>query len=587
MTDNRPSTSDQPPLDEIQALRLQAWQLNILNESIRELTLIQDQEQILDRFFLFLSGAAGASQGFVLALENKGQSMLLASRGLTENSTSTLRSSSGQIHELFFSHLDNAQEILPKQVRLVWSNKSYNLDSGPIPWPEQTRVLIQWTLSPDCCGFIGLGPKISSEKYSMQETDFLLNMAEVLMEALNLARWSARANQLNESLCFRNQELDNALFQAQKTQQDLDRQLFHFKSLSETARELSSIFDRTKLLDAFLLMSQGAMSSRQAFILLFETAENRVSFSSRGSPVLDRNEVDKTAVRELILSFYPEPSCFALSDFKVQPVYGSHAHRRVPSLPLDMGMVFSLDENCFGMVGFSRKIDGSDFTSVEENLLSSLTRTFLLSLENVLSFEIIQKLNLDLGRRNYELSRTVEELRETKDRVNVLQKARAGLNNLIQGELLRTEKMHILDFVFIFGLTLVLGLTYNLSSPGGTSPVPETWTFPAPPAIDASWAALKHQNQAAVFVDARPREFYSRERIAQALNLPLDLFDFVYMMKFSRLDPEQEIIVYGRSISRRYDSKVAHELALRGHQQVRVLAGGIREWKKLNMPVEP
>jgi len=71
------------------------------------------------------------------------------------------------------------------------------------------------------------------------------------------------------------------------------------------------------------------------------------------------------------------------------------------------------------------------------------------------------------------------------------------------------------------------------------------------------------------------------------VNLPLPLFDFVYIMKFSRLDPEKEIIVYGRNISRLYDEEVAFKLTSRGHQNVKVLSGGLSAWAEKGYPLAP
>jgi len=61
----------------------------------------------------------------------------------------------------------------------------------------------------------------------------------------------------------------------------------------------------------------------------------------------------------------------------------------------------------------------------------------------------------------------------------------------------------------------------------------------------------------------------------------------VYMMKFSRLDPKQEIIVYGRNISRLYDEEVAFKLGARGHVNVKVLSGGLSAWQEKDYPLAP
>ncbi|WP_028573605.1 rhodanese-like domain-containing protein [Desulfonatronovibrio hydrogenovorans] len=588
MTTDKAFTPDRTELEkQLVRLERQAYHLNIINESLRELTLLEDQEEILEKFLLTLMGAMGTACAFVIKIEQHGESTCSETRGISEQEASRLQTAGSEIYAKFFSHLDSQEDVLPKQVRLTAVNEYPEVSGQDIIWPARTRLLVQWTLDSECFGFIGLGSKIDETDYYDRETDFLLSMTEVLMDSLKLARSSAQVRMLNNDLMLKNQQLGNALSQARKAQMDLDRQLFHFKALSETSRELSGIFDKKKLLDNFLLMAQGTISARSGFIILFDALENTSILSRRGDQTRELQNIDKEPLKKFVLSFYPSPACFSLPDFKVQSLKESIASVRALNLPVDTGIVFSLDENYYGIMGFSSKITQQEFTADEEDLLVSLCRNFLLSLENVLSFEIIQKLNLDLGRRNYELSKTIEELRQARDRVNVLQKARNRISGLVQKEALRLERVGVLDFAFIIVLTLVLSLTYNLSSPAGTSPIPETWTFSTPPSIETDWAALKHRNKASIFVDARPNEFYNQERIAGAVSLPLNLFDFIYMMRFATMDPQKEIIVYGRNISRRYDEKVAHELILRGHKNVLILPGGLREWKKLNLPVEP
>ncbi len=68
--------------------------------------------------------------------------------------------------------------------------------------------------------------------------------------------------------------------------------------------------------------------------------------------------------------------------------------------------------------------------------------------------------------------------------------------------------------------------------------------------------------------------------IKGAINLPKEMFSFVYSMKLSELAPEVPIIVYGRTFSRRYDEGVARELAELGHETVMVLDGGLGGWEE-------
>jgi len=90
-----------------------------------------------------------------------------------------------------------------------------------------------------------------------------------------------------------------------------------------------------------------------------------------------------------------------------------------------------------------------------------------------------------------------------------------------------------------------------------------------------------------VVVDARPTSFYNQKHIKGAKNLPMPLFDFLYLMQLSQIPKDKPLIVYGGNISRRYDVDVARKLITRGHEKVMVLGGSFDSWKKSQFPLEP
>jgi rhodanese-related sulfurtransferase len=151
----------------------------------------------------------------------------------------------------------------------------------------------------------------------------------------------------------------------------------------------------------------------------------------------------------------------------------------------------------------------------------------------------------------------------------------------------RAPKMSWLDFFGIFVLTLLCGLLFNMSNPNGINLVPDMWSDEPVASVVPSVARSKQENFGALFVDARPNGFYKQERIKGAVNIPLSLFDIMYVMELAEIERDKEIIVYGRSISSRYDEKLVRKLVYRGHKKVSRLAGGLSAWKKKGYATEP
>lgn len=148
-------------------------------------------------------------------------------------------------------------------------------------------------------------------------------------------------------------------------------------------------------------------------------------------------------------------------------------------------------------------------------------------------------------------------------------------------------KMAWFDFVLLIGVSLLFALVFNQTNPNGIPLIPNLPSSGSIPTISLSAAAEELRNGEAVFVDAMPANFYNKEHIKGSVNMPLPVFDLVYMMTFSNEDKAKTIIVYGRTISRFYDLEVAEKLVLRGYKNTRILDGGLSEWKKKGYPVEP
>lgn len=147
--------------------------------------------------------------------------------------------------------------------------------------------------------------------------------------------------------------------------------------------------------------------------------------------------------------------------------------------------------------------------------------------------------------------------------------------------------LSLFDFVLIIGLTLLCGIIFNQANPNGIRLMPKLRYEEKVVKVLLSSAMVRHEESEILFVDARPSPFFDQQHIKGAINIPLALFDIMYMMELSEVDRAKEIIVYGRSISSRSDEEIARKLTLRGHKDVKILDGGLSTWKRNGYPVEP
>ncbi|MGZ6235997.1 MAG: cyclic nucleotide-binding domain-containing protein [Syntrophales bacterium] len=153
-------------------------------------------------------------------------------------------------------------------------------------------------------------------------------------------------------------------------------------------------------------------------------------------------------------------------------------------------------------------------------------------------------------------------------------------------QLYRAHRVSWFDFLLVIGMSVILALVFNKSNPNGIPLFPKFPDRKAISEISAAQAMEEVKKGEALIVDAGPEVFYEKKHIQGAINVPLSLFDIVYMMAFGGDEKGKRVIVYGGTFSKLYDWELADKLLLRGHKDVKVLEGGMASWEKKGYPVE-
>jgi len=140
------------------------------------------------------------------------------------------------------------------------------------------------------------------------------------------------------------------------------------------------------------------------------------------------------------------------------------------------------------------------------------------------------------------------------------------------------------DYLLILGLSLVLGLVFNIYNDNQIPLVYSVHTAAGVEAIPLDKAKELFKDNQAVFVDARKANFYEKEHIKGSLNLPLLFFDLQYPMFQFTLDQKQvpkdmPLVVYGGTTSRRFDIELANLLEGKNQRKIYILAGDYKGWK--------
>ena len=151
---------------------------------------------------------------------------------------------------------------------------------------------------------------------------------------------------------------------------------------------------------------------------------------------------------------------------------------------------------------------------------------------------------------------------------------------------LESSRISWLHFLLIICLSVLLALSFNRTNPNGIPLFPSFSDREPGTMIGPAEAMEEYRKGNVLIVDAMPANFYGKEHIKGAVNMPMALFDIVYLMNFSEENKERTILVYGNTISRPYDLEIAEKLRLRGNKRVKILEGGIKAWRNKGYPVE-
>lgn len=146
------------------------------------------------------------------------------------------------------------------------------------------------------------------------------------------------------------------------------------------------------------------------------------------------------------------------------------------------------------------------------------------------------------------------------------------------------------DYLLTVGLSIVFALVFNLYN-DNQIPLIQGWgEHDAVAEVTLNQALEAYRQGQTLFVDARKNSFYEQRHIKGALNLPVVFFELMYpMFQFSLTQmgasTDKPLIVYGGTVSRRFDLELARLLKDKGFDRVAVLRGDYQAWPRA-FPVE-
>lgn len=559
-------------------LERRVFQLKSLHKAASELSRLTQPRRIMETFLLTALGLFGAMRGLALLVNTQNRQGHLIQRGLTPLEAEACERNFALITEHYLT-----EERLPRHADFLRPGQ----EAAPGLLPVDTTLILTQRVEGNYALLSAIGPRLSGEAFSEADKTALLNLAETMANALAQNLYHHEVSHLSAGLMRQGHALQEAQRQAAQAREMLDVQLFQLQTLYEFTRELSPLASTEKLLEVFLLSLMGTFGAGCGCVLLCDRNSGSVRWVARGGSEPRQWTLERAEA--FLYRGFQAAEERRLAPMSAGFIMDPPASLSEPELGFSAGTaaLFTVDETLFGMVALGPLLRQAALPAESRELLLGLTVNWMAFLKNARAFETIQALNADLTRTNVELRRTIAELTEARDQIRLLEVAKNRLRQLIRREVERAGRFRPADVALLVVLSAVLALAFNYSSPNGIPIVPEVFFQAHPPRVDVLMAQQLLSRSEAVLVDARPSELFQQKHIPGAVNIPAALFDVIYPMKLGpTLKAEQIVLIYGRTVSKRYDDEVAQRL-LQRHDQVRVLEGGLQAWEKNGLAVAP
>jgi class 3 adenylate cyclase len=209
--------------------------------------------------------------------------------------------------------------------------------------------------------------------------------------------------------------LKASLKQAEEVRAELDRRIFHLKTLYDVSKDIYGRVEKETILKNFLLMSMGNFGVVSGFIFLADIHSSKIKhFIQLGIQDNDAH------------SFRAE--CQSLLDkrgfYQSVAAIKETSHSESFLYPIHLALPFVLDDSTLVLLGLGPTLAGDEYTQDDKELLYTLLNNLAVAFKNAVSFQEIQRLNRDLEAKNIELTASLRK-------IEILESIKANLSKFV------------------------------------------------------------------------------------------------------------------------------------------------------------
>ena len=218
------------------------------------------------------------------------------------------------------------------------------------------------------------------------------------------------------------EKLRACLQEAEHVQSELDRRVFHLKTLYDVSKDIYGSVKTDTILRNFLLMTMGNFGVMEGFIILIDASSEEISQLVS----IGMQDSDEAALRKKIIELLSQKGLAIWTD-------GGSSLQNAGIFKDSMGFAlpFRVEYECLAFLGLGTKLIKEPFDDDDKELLDTLVNNLVIALKNARSFEEIKDLNQELVAKNEQLEEALDDLRKALRKVEILEDVKTQLSKFV------------------------------------------------------------------------------------------------------------------------------------------------------------
>ena len=188
---------------------------------------------------------------------------------------------------------------------------------------------------------------------------------------------------------------------ADQIETELNKKLFHLKTLYDVSRELIGMDNIDAIMHIFLMMSTGNFGILQGFMQLYDrNAGVAEKMESVGIGDKERSSIDQVGGRLLAKDAYQDEGIIRIKA----------RHKGILPDFIEQALIFNINHTCTAILGLGPKIMGDPFSDEDLDLLETLVNNLIAALKNAMAAEALKDAYAEVSSLNRAKDKVINHL---------------------------------------------------------------------------------------------------------------------------------------------------------------------------------